>query len=561
MSSVTQAMGLDAPAARRHADGKLYLPGSLIRGKIREQAVFLGLNRLTELFGRESGNRQNGNETVEPDRTKIIFTDFIDALKRSPTRRFRIAIDDDRATADDQMLAVLESPYAPGEEVAFAGSVRVFASDGERAEIERQLSAALRAVSSVGSQRTVGFGRVSSVEITADAAVGKPKPPVSGSTLGLILSTSDLVCVAKPQPAGNIFESSQNLPGNALKGAIATTWCMSLGKADGQICGETDPKRRELGEIFHKVRIRHAKPVRAGKETRPFEIPLSVIRYGDEWRDTALLKDDPAKWDLVPSFAPDWKDSPDSLFEQVEIPLELRVRTKIDPGRRRAEDEKLFAYEMLSPADAYKWVSYIDFPSDAPPQAAQQLQELLASGIDVFGKTKAKLRCEFFTPVSRDDHVKAEVTIRDGWYVLVVQTPALLNDPRRYNVDLRGDYADAWLGISDGNLRLSHFRARQELAGGFYQHRRFAAGRPYKPWLLTSAGSVFVLEPAGDDVSKAAKTVGRWLRDGLPIPGGAARFYGLNNSPADWAECPYIRENGFGEIAVNHEVHWERRLG
>jgi hypothetical protein len=560
-SSVTQAIGLDAPAARRISDNKLYLPGSLVRGRVREQTELLGLGVLRTLFGRQSGNRQDQGTDVAPLRSRIFFSDFIDAVLRPlDKRRTRINIGEDRGAVNEQMLAVLECPYEPGEHAAFTGSVRFFAAPSEHPTIITELTAAMRAISSFGSQRTVGFGRLMGVDIaTMQPGISEPAPVLGGRTLGLVLSTSDLVCVARTQPSENLFEASQILPGNAIKGAIAATWLLSLGKPPGPVDLETDPQRRELGALFEQIRIRHARPVPAGRRERPLEHPLSLMRYDCGWKDTALAQEDPGEWSEVPSFQPDWKDSSpaDSFpeFAQRSVQKELRVRTAIDRVHRRAQDNMLFAYEVLSPADQFEWLTYVDFPPKSE-NAARQLQSLLAAGIDAFGKTDAKLRCEFFAAEEPPETVKA----RDGCYVVVLQTPALLNDPRIYNDDLVKDYKSAWSDLSGGALELLQFKARQDLAGGYYQRHRFQSGQPYRPWLLTRAGSVFLLRPAKDQGAAAEKSVAKWLAEGLRIPEGAAGFYALDNTASDWKKCPYLRQNGYGEIAVNLDCHWDARL-
>jgi hypothetical protein len=63
-------------------------------------------------------------------------------------------------------------------------------------------------------------------------------------------------------------------------------------------------------------------------------------------------------------------------------------------------------------------------------------------------------------------------------------------------------------------------------------------------------GSVFVLKLAGDR-TMAEERLCEWLYHGLPqladAPGGE-----------DWQETPYIRNNGYGEIAINLVLHWGR---
>ena len=67
------------------------------------------------------------------------------------------------------------------------------------------------------------------------------------------------------------------------------------------------------------------------------------------------------------------------------------------------------------------------------------------------------------------------------------------------------------------------------------------------------AGSVFRLRAAD---SSAEEKLERWLRCGLPFPDWAAEEYGAE----PWKRCPFVTENGYGEIAVNLAWHWEHRL-
>ena len=54
------------------------------------------------------------------------------------------------------------------------------------------------------------------------------------------------------------------------------------------------------------------------------------------------------------------------------------------------------------------------------------------------------------------------------------------------------------------------------------------------------------------DQTKADVKVDNWLKHGLPLPDWAENLYGNN-----WQTCPFLPENGFGEIAVNLDVHWD----
>ena len=66
---------------------------------------------------------------------------------------------------------------------------------------------------------------------------------------------------------------------------------------------------------------------------------------------------------------------------------------------------------------------------------------------------------------------------------------------------------------------------------------------PYEPEWLTEPGSVFVVSGT-NDAEAAAVVLGDWARFGLPPA--------PDRAGDDWSTDPYCRENGFGEITVNH---------
>ena len=69
------------------------------------------------------------------------------------------------------------------------------------------------------------------------------------------------------------------------------------------------------------------------------------------------------------------------------------------------------------------------------------------------------------------------------------------------------------------------------------------------------AGSVFVLE-AARDLEDSKRLVEEWSREGLPISASACQWYEIDKDQnGQWRTCPYIPQNGYGEIAVNLPEH------
>ena len=131
-------------------------------------------------------------------------------------------------------------------------------------------------------------------------------------------------------------------------------------------------------------------------------------------------------------------------------------------------------------------------------------------------------------------------------------------DPRlRTPEEMEAEYRQVWADLSDGSLELVNYMHRTSLAGGNYMWNRFQKGRAYKPYLMTDAGSVFLLR-----VKEAvpAKAFLQQARDfGLPLSKAVSGFYGLQDRARHelWQYCPFLPENGFGEIALDLHTVWK----
>ena len=84
--------------------------------------------------------------------------------------------------------------------------------------------------------------------------------------------------------------------------------------------------------------------------------------------------------------------------------------------------------------------------------------------------------------------------------------------------------------------------------------------------LLTEAGSTFLLKPVAGREEDARKWLEEWARHGLPLSQQVRTFYEIGDTPerAQWMQCPYLPENGYGEIRVNStarfpEAEFQRR--
>lgn len=555
------SFGLDAAVARDFRTNRPMLPGTLIEGRVREALHQLGeTSRLDELFGRQTFD----DFSNDPVRGQLMVDDLLATTDESNKSISRTALDSVLGSAKGEALRVMETPFRPGQPVEFTGLARVFCvGDPEAYEIARLLQLGLAWQVQFGAQRTTGFGRTETVSVKAVKAPDRQPPsfPPAPIALDLAIQPQGPMCIARHKIGDNLFESDDIIPGNMLAGAIKQT---------ADLLGVDIPESE-----FNNLRFRHAFPTQGSR--RPRALPLSTVRAGKKplydianQRDPVLLKDEKGQF-VAPAFPLDWKEHGDALkqLDWARPARELRVRTAIDSVKRTADrgetgnEGALFAWEMVHPFadDNAKtpiiWRTRIDFSKVTDKKATADALAKVLVWLGFVSKTKAF--CEVLPkPVLQPEETPELKT--DGSLFLVLQTPALLADPRfppNPGVPPHGAltaaemltlYRAVWDELSGQSLVLSHHFAQQHLAGGnhlyHYFQKRKKADQPYDPWLLTNAGSVFVFKVTNVDIAKEKLTA--WLAQGLPLPDWAKNRFG-----ECWRHNPYRPENGFGEVAVH----------
>lgn len=554
-SSSPASFGLDAAVARDFKNGRPIIPGTLVEGRVRESLEQLGEGDPARLFGKETKEDTNN----EPSRGQLLIGDLAAAKPGSDAASLsRVALDGTLGSAKGEMLREIETPFLAGDEVVFAGEAEMFcANEGAADEIARLLRMGLLWQTQFGALRTTGFGKVLGAEVTpAPAKVEEIQIDGAPLALDLAIAPRGPLCITKPKIGDNLFESEITIPGNMLAGAVMQT-AESLGLAE------------ELKKVFDQIHFCHAFPTTGGKP-RPRALPLSTVKAGEilydiaREREPVLLTNHQGNI-VAPEFPIDWKKHDDALgaLDWAWPARELRVRTAIDSQRRKGDDGKLFAWEMVHPflddeaRTPVVWRSRIDLSgvdADKHAAVASTLAKVLAR-LSFVSKTKARCHVEV-EPVEKLPEAPELKT--GGTLALVLQTPALLADPRFQEVngvpksgaisdaDMLALYRATFDELSDGSLALSHHFAQQHLEGGSYLGIRFQKKhrRPYNPWLLTDDGSVFVFSV--QDAETAKEKLAAWLDTGLPVPAWAEEAFGKS-----WCENPYRPENGFGEVAVH----------
>lgn len=559
------AFGIDTPIARM-PDDTPFLPGSHVWGKVRDALVNLktacekakspvadqwNLPRWCGGLRGSEGDKTDGDggdEVAGNKRRLIHFHDFIlvnESNRKNAPQRTRIAIDPGTGAALDAALQVLETPWDAGEEAIFTGAFTLVMDDNEAQIASAAVQKALNWVFQFGGLRTIGFGRTLHVTCVEDGDLFRSHSSFAEAgpqQIKITLAFDEPFLIAAKRETQNTYVSSDIIPGGVVKGAL-----VSLLKASGQ----------SLPGYFNNLLVTHLFPV-ADEEDRPVAIPHSFVSAGDAIMDAALLSaNDPPVYDSdACAFRPDWKGEAWGKARQKvnwpETKTILRLRTAIDRDQRAAETNKLFGYEMRC-TDQHKWTGEIrldDIPQNKRESVAKALRHALANGLPGIGRTQA-----FAHVTLSDATAQAEPAIRDNCYILVLQTPALIRDPGE-------DYEHAFAKLSDGALTCDRWFVRERLAGASFIAARFFKGREYRPFLLSEAGCTFVLEPADGKEAEAEALIRCWSRRGIPVGDHLTDVYGFDSLDDDelWKQCPYIPQNGYGEIRVNQALHWNLRI-
>ena len=587
-SSAPMEFGIDAPFAR-NAAGEYYLAGTLVKGRLKEawrELYEMGLG--TWDWKTWIGPEPPGEQDWASSRGLLQFTDFlyagkdVDVIGGKTKIIYRIERDDETATVKRGQNQMMQTPFLAGGEYPFKGRIWAIASDETATALDDGLPQGLCWVPGIGADTSVGFGVISNVVITRSSEYLHGSgwdDAAEAESWSVAITPEGPLCVGRKRIAENIFQSEAQIPGGVLKGAIADSILRLHGSKEkdvSRLAGETGCAMKELCEEFSKIRVLHAKPVKNGSIDRPREIPASTVKVGtpSALKDLALANCIPSE--VAPAFRIDWKSSKDAEVEFgiTRVQHELRVRTQMDCEKRRAKGEHLFAYRMVVPRartsqasiDEYEWLTAISFAQISDPHTKEAVQSQLAdllADVGIPGVGKLKTRCVASRVGTSPFKLGAtqKGNREPSRWVITLQTPALLCDVGALAPGMRdasAAYKNYWEEASGRTLTLERHFARQTLTGGEFIWKRFAAQSPYCPFVLTDAGAVFVLQLMDRvDPGKATKKIEMWKTNGLPIAETVCKRFGLAGDASDWKKCPYVPENGFGEIAVDLEWHWK----
>lgn len=573
----------------RSATGELVFQGSHIKGKLREALEDLpGYgSQLNAWFGRPSGNA-----SYFPNRGSLIFDDFFleQAEAQNPEcTAVRISIDPQTGTSREHQLFTTEMQFPSGGLTVWKGSIRFWEANHSAANrTSEEITLGLKWMNTIGGIKGSGYGRLEKVSTKLEAC--KVFPQRSGITsvsrkFRLQIETENDLFIGGVVNSTNYLESRQIIPGAVLKGSFAKFLNEMCGEKFGNAIDANNQKVAaafpDLVKNFWAIRFTHAFPAPPFTEKRPVKVPFSTVSFSDDkYLDIAFCKD--ALLDnrnRPPQFAIDWKN-PEKLNEKfgwAHCHTINKTRTQIHKPTRTAEENKLYTFRYISPykgdSDAKPcsnrpkvyWISNITLPEDSG-ELPNEFYRAIHSGWERLGKRNSRFHFDL-----QENHAEPALIQHDagvlveGRAIVNLQTDAFMFDPyAQTNLDnLHALYTEYWDYATGGTCRMSHFFARQSFSGGYTASMyRLHANNHYFPYLLTAAGSVFVLEPVKGKEGQA-RTALEKLRDrGLPLPKSIITKMNDKNifTETAWSVCPFVPENGFGEIFINLKWHWENRL-
>lgn len=562
-SSSIGTHGIDAPIARTRRNGKrhAYVPFSQLKGRLLQAwQELVAPPPLLALLGSDADSGNPGPASNQS--AGLLFEDLISESPAPERRKRRIKVDRERGSVSERALAVLESPFEDGAAVTFAGAARLTRTSNE--DVRQWIEWGLKWIGSLGGQRTIGFGRILAVEVREVPENAQAEGPVPGDTFGFALRPQSAFCLSLQRVALNLFESTDVISGGVIKGMVARELCQAAGLKGCEVSAalaQQLPEYAALCRNFEAVQFSHAFPAPSEFRTRPVVPPLSLVHCAGSLFDVARSPKPILINGEAPRFDIDWKGIERmrvrTKFGWPSLERELRVRTAIDGETLRADDEKLFAYEMVQP-EGFHWLGRVILTAvaDAAERTAVagQIASLFGQGLHALGKTKSFAEVEYTQEPFRSVFESSLAAVEGRW-IVSLNTPALLIDPDAITKATGSDelevaYELSFSELSNGRLKLVSYFARQSLAGGEYLYRRFCPKDDYQPWLLTNAGSVFVLERvAGTKEEEATEVLKDWLDLGLGLPPRVKDRYGES-----WKRNPFIRQNGYGEVTVNPQI-------
>ncbi len=574
--------GIDVMFHRDFMD-RICIPSSHIKGKLREAMKELNTSSksfIEKLFGKGADENDPG-----PHRGLLEISNFY-PLEKTLDNEYahRISIDPTFKTTKETALLSIEMPFPRGMTVKFNGKISFYALDEAKAdEICNALKPALRWITGFGGFKTVGFGAVQSVDIELKKCelkrcevndnVPNNSPTENNQTRYLLrIEAEEPLLLGGTRKKGNYLESEEIISGAVIKGSLA---------ADINRVTDPDSLNKEvvsgnhefakLKENFSKIRFTHAFPTYKEKP-RPIVIPYSIAEVNGCYLNILTFDNKDYEKDVIKrgvlKFQVDWKDDSyiKKRFGWVSPRRFFYSRTAIEGDFRSAKENSLYTYQYVCPHDSNKapilWLGEVmlDGVDENERNAVlKDLFEFVHSHFRRLGKGCSKIKAYLEPLPAHKCHQPPQLDENTKEVLIALQSDALMINPDDMIMEHSGDelkklYNKYWNEVSGGSLKLVDFFAAQVMKGG-YLLKRFQGNKKYYPFYLTKAGSIFKLKIK----DKAKNKMYEWYNKGLPIPDWAKEKYEANGDKA-WDKCPFVPENGFGEVLITNVCFYNKYL-
>ncbi|ADK85057.1 conserved hypothetical protein [Desulfarculus baarsii DSM 2075] len=581
-------LGVDTHLARDHA-GKLIIPGALLRGVLRHTLLEMAgrmqaqpraaqdppplfdEKKVCEWFGSASANpwprSKNGqDEPAKPEPSADRFApqrglarvdDLVCGADEPARPGFltRIQINHQSGSVETGALQVLEQPFALGAPVDFRGAMTFYGDDAEAKVFRQATETALGFIRALGGVKSAGFGflaetacgdyaealtKAATLELVNSQPTPAATPPSAAGPVVFDLRFKDPYLVDAELVALNIYQGREIVPGGVIKGCLARML---------ELAGESGWQG-----ALQRMRLSHAVPLGPTGDRPRFEPPLT--RYRDKAGQEGDLFDHANDFDGLSEevwFAVDWKHDGDGSDYHV------RTRTAMAPGAEMAAESQLFSYRLVKPEEKVLRFTALFAPEDEQNSTVvNTILATLCSGLDFVGKTGARATVTWRPEASAERQARPGGPDGKTWRV-VLQTPAALFSPEKCRSDqspeARALYLQYWRDLltlwpKAGKLDEARFDffAAQAWDGGYRAMRYPSSPGRYLPYILTQPGSVFLIAFADGDPAQQRALFAHLIRHGLPVY--QAETW---NVPEPWRACPYLPENGYGEIIADWE--------
>jgi RAMP superfamily len=534
--------GFDATAMRT-PDGLSLIPGDHIRGHIRHAIRILDDDCLDSLFGKASVQRDDAKASVQdaPLAGALVFSDAIATqFSHQSGQSFefpRIAIDEATGTVRTGALNFIELVAPPDTIVEFNSVVSYLASSHEGSnKVKELLEDALLVVTSMGGLKSSGFGEL--VHPLPKLEVLKlPSLGLNATQTSLTVEFDRPLLVDTRHAAWNAIEGAAVVPGGAIKGALGRL-----------ISGDTN-----LSNALSQILISHAFPLDDQEVTCDLPIPLAFA-FSNETRGIVLDDESLVALcaDEVPIFQPDWKER---LWEEARslvkrpasnLTYQSRGHVAIDDNGIAAEGQ-LFVTRHVE-TKGKRWQLSIE-RNGADEAKFQEILNLVSQGLPAIGRTGA-----IMSVVRTNTRHAISKATKNKELLLILETPALLTNVLNHQKSATAQY-QAYFELLLGKDGFSDFKAvaQRSLKGDYLAHRfRLYGSERYVPFEITNPGAVFALTCTSDD---GVALLNQALETGLPPTNGEAL---LTNAMEDWQSCPFMNQNGFGQIS--NVSHWLKKF-